>query len=666
MIINILFQFLYLILFFVAIFIGITLPGFLLLKKIKLAYNDKLKDLTIASCLGLVIFTLAAYILAAVHLRFLMYIFFILGTWAAISMREDLLKIRFNIHYKKFFLIVLILGILGQVAINAPSGFPYQDGIYFWSSQGHDGVWHLSLMEQMHANDFPFKNPELEGAKLQNYHFFVDLLMSEFSRLFPFSNLDIYFRFMPTFFSLMLGLSSFIFIKVWGKSELAAIWAMIFVYFAGSFGYLLYIPTHKSLGGEAIFWVSQTQSVLGNPPHAVAFIITTVFLFSFLQYLNSRKFGYFLLCSILGGAVIEFKVYAGVLILGGLMIVSLYELIFKRSVKVLLLFLTTLFISLLIYLPNSANTQDFLIWQPWWFIRTMVVAPDRLNWLDLELRRQTYLSEGNFKRVIQVEAIAFFIFLFGNLGMRFIGFWGIFKQFKENIFERPFNLFFFSITIASFFIPVFFLQKGVVWNVIQFNQYFLLYFSFYASLAVPGILNSAKSIFWKYSISTIIIILAIPTQLGLLWQFYSNLPLSKITYEEISALNFLKSVSNKEDVILSGPFSKYEKDKYKNPPIPIYAWYDTAYISAFSSRKSLISDEEQLTIMGYDISKLLKDREEAFRSSDNKIVNGFLKKYKVKFIYLVWDQKFATDSAYLNADIIFKNKDAKIYKVKNE
>lgn len=666
MIINILFQFLYLALFSVLIFICLTLPGFLLLKKIQLISDDKLKDLTIASVLGLVIFTLAAYILASVHLRFLMYIFPILGIWTAVYLKRDFLKLKFKIHYRSLFLLVLILGILGQVAINAPSGFPYQDGIYFWSSQGHDGVWHLSLMERMHTNDFPFKNPELEGAKLQNYHFFVDLLMSEFSRLFPFSNLDIYFRFMPFVFSLLLGLSSFIFVRAWSKSELAAIWSMIFVYFVGSFGYLLYVPTHKSLGGEAIFWVSQTQSVLGNPPHAAAFIITTTFLFMLLQYLNSRKIGYFLLCSLLGGTVIEFKVYAGVLILGGLLVISSYEVFFKRSVKTLFLFLATLFISLLIYLPNSANSQDFLIWHPWWFIRTMVVAPDRLNWLDLELRRQTYLSEGNFKRVIQVEATAFLIFLFGNLGMRLLGFWAILKQFKENILKEPFNLFFFAVTIASFLIPVFFLQKGVVWNVIQFNQYFLLYFSFYAALAIPGILNLTKSIFGKYLISILIIILAIPTQIGLLWQFYSNQPLSKITYEELSALNFLKSISNKEDVILTGPFNKYERDKYKNPPIPIYAWYDTAYVSAFSSRKSLISDEEQLTIMGYDISNLLKEREEAFKTSDNKIINDFFKKNHVKFIYLVWGQKFATDSAYLNAELIFKNNDAKIYKVKDE
>lgn len=642
--------------------ISFTFIGLPILKKIKLDLEDEIEKFILSTVVGLVLFTLSAYVLAAVNLRFLMWIFPIFGILIGIKLRKEIFAFRPKISYKAYFLAVFIVGVIGQVAVNAPSGLPYKDGIYFWSSHGHDGIWHLALMQEMQKGIFPFQNPELAGYNLQNYHFFVDLLMSEFSRVFHFSNLDIYFRFMPLVFSLLLGLSSFIFVRAWSKSELAGIWAMFFTYFAGSFGYLLYIPTHKSLGGESIFWVSQTQSVLGNPPHAAAFIILTTFLFCLLKYLNTKQFGYFLLCAILGGLVIEFKVYAGVLLLGGLLIIGFYELIFKRLYKTLMLFLATLFIALLIYLPNSTNSQDFLIWEPWWFIRTMVVATDRLNWLDLELRRQTYVSESNWKRVIQLEATAFFIFLLGNLGMRFLGFWTIIKQVRENVFKNSFNLFFLSITVASFFIPVFFLQKGVAWNAIQFNQYFLLLFGFLASLSIPQILNLHKSKLLKITISLLIIVLAVPTQLGLLWQFYSNRALSKVSYNELEALNFLKK--QEKFLVLVAPFNKYERDQYKAPPIPMYAWYDTGYVSAFSGKEILISDEEQVNIMGYRVENLVKERQEAFESTDPNFVNGFLKKYKVDYVYLAWNQKFATESATIDMDLVFDNKDAKIFKVK--
>lgn len=644
-------------------FICFTLPGFAILRRF-LPDLDDLEKLTVASVFGLVIFTLSAYVLAALHLRFLMWAFPIAGLWALIKYKKAFLSASFKVSHKIFFLLVFIIGIVGMVAVNAPSGFPYKEGIYFWSSHGHDGVWHLALMESMKTSVFPFQNPELVGAKLQNYHFFVDLLMSEFSRIFHFSLQDIYFRFMPAVFAIYLGLTGFIFVKAWTKSETAGIWSMVFTYFAGSFGYLLYIPTHKSLGGESIFWVSQTQSVLGNPPHASAFIIITAFLFLLLKYFLNRKRIYFLLCVILGGAIIGFKVYAGALILGGLLLVGISELIFKRIYKTFLLFLSTFFVSLLIYLPNSANSQDFLIWQPWWFIRTMVVATDRLNWLDLELRRQTYIAEHNWKRVIQLETTAFLIFLFGNLGMRFLGFFAVFNKIKQNIFKDSFALFFLTITTAAFFIPVFFLQKGVAWNTIQFNQYFLLFFGFFAAASVTEILSLIRNRILKIIISILIIALAIPTQLGLLWQFYSNPPLSKVSYNELAALEFLKNQKESNTIVLTAPFNKYERDKYKYPPIPIYAWYDTGYVPAFSGKQTLLSDEEQINIMGYDVSQLLQDRAKAFQSADYNEVNNFLKQYRIGYIYLVWDQKFATDSGLLNVDQVFKNKDAAVFKVR--
>lgn len=634
--------------------------GFLTLGSVKNKL-DNLEKFTLATVLGMVIFTLSAYVLAFLNLRFLMYLFPLGGLFGLFWYRSKIFSTRFNFKHKYFFLIVFILGIIGQVAVNAPSGLPYKEGIYFWSSHGHDGVWHLALMEQMHKNQFPFQNPELDGAKLQNYHFFADLLMSEFSRLFPFSNLDIYFRFMPILLSVLMGLTVFIFVRLWSNKELAGIWAMIFTYFCGSFGYLLYIPTHKSLGGESIFWVSQTQSVLGNPPHASAFIILTAFLFVFLKFLKDRNIVYFLLAAILGGSVIEFKVYAGVLILGGLFVMGLSDVLIQKSFQVILLFIATLAITLVIYLPNSANSQDFLIFQPWWFIRTMVVAPDRLNWIDLELRRQTYVAESNWKRVAQLEITAFLIFLFGNLGMRFLGFWVILKQLKDNIFKDSFNLFFLSMTVASFFIPVFFLQKGVAWNSIQFNQYFLLLFGLLAGIASADLLSFSKAKLIKLVFAGTILILAIPTQLGLLWQFYSNPALSKVSSNELEALNFLKK--QPDGIVLTAPFNKYEKEKYKNPPIPIYVWYDTGYVSAFSQKETLISDEEQVDIMGYDVGKLVQERLEAFESADFHKMNSFLQKYKVDFIYLAWDQKIATDSSLINAKVIFDNKDATIFKV---
>lgn len=656
------------ILFLIICFITFTLPAQRLLKIIKFEVVSPIENFFLSTVIGIVGFTLIAYILAALHLRILMYLIPLVGLWSkAPELRSWSLRF-FSLPkltlVPKSLVLIFIIGIIGQVVINAPSGWMYEDGLYFYSSHGHDGVWHLALMEEMKRPIFPFQNPEYAGHQLQNYHFFVDLLMSEMSRLFYFSNLDVYFRFMPVVFSLLLGLGSYLLVTNWTGDKRAGWWAVFFTYFAGSFGFILTLIRDHKLGGESIFWVSQTQSVLGNPPHAAAFVILIAVLILLLKFFRADfKWPVFVLIAVLGGALIEFKVYAGVLLLGGLLVVGLWELMKRRQPKPLYLFGSTLLVAMAIYLPNSSNSQDFLIWQPWWFIRTMVVAGDRLDWLDLELRRQTYIAEHNWKRVIQLETTALLIFMVGNLGMRFLGFLTFIRKIKS-MFSDNFDLCFMAMTTASFLIPVFFLQKGVAWNVIQFEQYFLLLFGFLAAISVNQFLNWIKKVRIRNFITVVIIILALPTQIGLLQQFYGNLPLSKISFGELEGLKYLQDNTSIDDIILTAPFSRYARDSFGLPPVPISSWYETGYVPAFSGRRTLISDHEQLDIMGYQIKSLLTEREQVFKTPDNSLKNDFLKKYQIGYIYLAPKQQFATTSADLQADIVFSNNDVQIYKVR--
>src|SRR3989339_1945446 len=172
---EILFQIVLGLIFLLLALLCFTLPGRLILKKNLQDLND-IEKFTLYSVFGLVVFTLSAYVLAALHLRSLMWVFPALGLGTFIKYKKEILNFELKIIHKFFFLLTFIVGIAGMVAVNALSGFPYRDGIYFWSSHGHDGIWHLALMESMKNPIFPFQNPELCGAKLQNYHFFADLL----------------------------------------------------------------------------------------------------------------------------------------------------------------------------------------------------------------------------------------------------------------------------------------------------------------------------------------------------------------------------------------------------------------------------------------------------------------------------------------------------------
>lgn len=661
-------QIIILTLFLFASVILFTFPGFGIIKVLKIKVTERLALYTLSTVLGLTVFTLVIYALSLLHLKNLILLLMLFGVIAAIKSIPEISLVVNSLKEKLFSLLtlVLILGVLFMTSINAVSGLKFPGGIMFWSAHGHDGIWHVALIEQMIKESFPFSNPEYANHSIQNYHFFIDLLISEISRLLHFSVFDLYFRLMPALLALLTGVSSYIFVKRWSGSNLAGLWSMVFIFFLGNFGYIVTLLKNRSLNGESVFWIPQLFSVQGNPPQAAAVVILTSLTYCILAFLRDREKRYFLPIIIFASAIVEFKVYAGVVVLGALLLIGVYELLLKRNFWSLGLFLATLVPAALISLPNSSKIGDYLIFEPWWFIRTMVVAPDKLDWMNLELSRQTYLSEGNIKRVIQLEMTAFAIFFLGNLGMRIIGLiQGLKMLFLKKIFRDSFDLYFLTMILISLFLPMIFLQKGVAYNIIQISQYSLLLLGFLSARTLGEVFERIRKKWVLMLLSFTVLVMGIPTQLGLLWGFYSNPPNAIISSEQIIGLNFLKNHSLDSDIILTYPHNKYRKDKYIGLPLPINVWSDTGYVPAISSRKTLISDKEQLLIMGYEIDSLFDEREKAFQSQDPRIMNDFLRKYKISYIYLEKEEGFASDSIKLNINLIYNNNDIKIYQVKS-
>jgi hypothetical protein len=172
-----------------------------------------------------------------------------------------------------------------------------------------------------------------------------------------------------------------------------------------------------------------------------------------------------------------------------------------------------------------------------------------------------------------------------------------------------------------------------------------------------------KSRSLKWIIVVLIVIVSVPTQIGLLWQFYSNKPLSKVSYKEIEVLNYLKETSDIESTVLTKDFDMYERDKFAEPPIPIYAWYGTGYVSAFSSRRTLLADTEQVQIMGYPVLDLIEERKKVFETSDPTLVDAFLKKYGVDYVYLSYSENFKAPIDKLSLALVYGNSDGRLYKV---
>lgn len=544
-------------------------------------------------------------------------------------------------------ILVFVIGIIGQLAIIVPSG-TYQNGdLAFWSAHGHDGTWHMALMEEI-KKGYPFQNPIFAGTPLKNYHFFSDVLPAMVSKYTNISNENLYFRIFPFFYSLFLGTSVFYLTKKITKNFSASIWAVIFTYFAGSFGYLIG-------KGESVFWATQIQSSSGNPPQIISNFLFLTAIYYVLLYLDQKEkrlqTKYFLISFILLGTISAFKIYAGVILLGTLSIIGTWNLIFKKDLRLFILSLLSGIMALALYIPNSSNSGSFLIYEPWWYIRTMIVEPSRLNLLDWELRRQTYIYEHNWKRVIWLEGMGFLIFFFGNLGMRFLGLW---EFVKTNAI--------FKVSIAlSLLLPLLFLQKGVASNTAQFLQYFILLFGILSGIAVSKI---PKTI--SYLLFPIIFLLMIPTQVRLFDEFYISeghlrQPFTKISSSELEALNFIKENTDKNSVILTPPYNQYLNLKKQIPDI--WDWFDTSYVSALTSRRTYFDDYEQVDIMGYDYRPRLKIKEIIFNSEKIDEVKSAFKSTNTDILYYpkIVAPKINIESLGLTK--LFENSEVIIWKI---
>jgi hypothetical protein len=615
-----------------------------------------MEKILMGGVVGFVLFTFVSYILIILHIPFLIIPITLLGI---ILISKPLvktvkqLKIKFNLK-TLLVIIVFTLGIAGQLAVISPSGILKNGDLLFWSAHGHDGVWHIALMEEI-KKGYPFQNPVFAGERLVNYHFFSDIAPAMVSKYLPISNMDLYFRIFPFIYSVFLGASAFYLTRKITNSFGASLWATVFTYFAGSFGYIVTYLKNKTIGGESIFWATQPQSSSGNPPQIVSnFLVLAAlyFLITLLQKKNNRSV--FAICVLLFGTISAFKIYAGVVLLGALAVVGIWQLIKDRSFQLILLTLLSGILAAILYFPNASGSASFLIFQPWWYIRTMIVEPSRLNLLDWELRRQTYIYEHNWKRVIFLEGLGFLIFFFGNLGTRFLGLWEFVKMLKNSL-KNNFNLIFILIIFLSFTLPLLFLQKGVASNTSQFLQYFVLLTGILAGIGTSRITGRFKLLI------PLLIILMIPTQVSLLYEFYSRPAFAKISREEILALKFVKENTSEKDVILTPPYNQYLNLGGVTPNI--WDWFDTSYVSALSSRRTYMDDYEQNDIMNYTWRGRMTIKENLFKEPNPNIFKAEVEKTEAQILYFPKAVHPTTDLTKTGLTKIFENSEVEIWKI---
>ncbi|MCX6724710.1 MAG: hypothetical protein NTV20_01250 [Candidatus Shapirobacteria bacterium] len=573
----------------------------------------------------------------------------------------------FRLH--KWLVPIMFFGMVTQSLTIIRSGLLYFYGMGFWGPNGHDGVWHLALINSLarHLNFSTnlfslLQNPILANFNLKNYHFLFDLSVALIHKITYLPTLNLYFQIFPIIFSGFLGILTFLLIKKLTKNNLAACLAVFFAYFGGNFGWIVTLLRGQGLGGESMFWANQSISFSLNLQFFLSLILIIYGFYLYLSYLEKTSKKIFYLLILVFGLIIGIKAYGGIIILFGLGATTFWEFITKKKIKTLKVFFGSLIISLLVFLPNNWASSSLFVFSPLWLPRVMIDAPDRVGWLKLAQARQAYFATGLWFKWWLTEALGLAIFLIGNLGTRIIGLGKIFHWFRNWRKLSSFKILFLACLLPSGLIPLFFVQKGNPWNSIQFFYYFQFIFGLLAGLWLSDFLFK-KKVWLKVFFIIILVLFTLPTTIGDLKNYLGYQSSTKIDFKELEALAFLKE--QPEGIVLTYPHDYQAREKNKGELKPLYIYETTAYVSAFTNKQTFLEDEMNLEIMQVDWRSRRVKIEEFFIIEDEKLATEFLKENKIKYIYLVNGQNFKVQASKIGLKDIFQNRDVKIFRLGN-
>ena len=215
------------------------------------------------------------------------------------------------------------------------------------------------------------------------------------------------------------------------------------------------------------------------------------------------------------------------------------------------------------------------------------------------------------------------------------------------------------IAAISLVLPLLFVQKGNPWNIIQFFYYFLFFAALLAGFQVAKIYRRLPKPF-AFIFLLVFILLTPVSSLATFRSWLYPKPPAYISQEELQALAFL--AQEPAGVVLKHPFAQDLRQKYTDP-YPIFAYADSAYVSAFSKKPVYLEDVEQQIILGTDYQARLAQANRFFVEKDLAWSKDFLQSQDIAYLYLpkVFNLPAAEEEFPMTK--IFENDVVNIYQV---
>lgn len=532
---------------------------------------------------------------------------------------------------------VLLLCLFIQVIPVIRSGINSSYGLGFWNATGHDHIWHLSLINHITPGQ-KIDIPVYSGQSLTNYHPFFNIIIATIAKITTINSSILLFQVFPVVSACLLIYSSYL---------LGGIYLACLNSFATSFGWIITFLRSGSFGGESLFWSMQSASTQINPPYALSLLYITTLLLVLPKKPTKLDIPKIIIVTLLLLAGPLTKAYSIVPLF--LIVISYsYYCYQNRLYQPLIVSTVVIILSVGLFYYLNPTSGSVIQYSPFWFVRSLAESTDRLyipvfaNIMNLPSIDGIY----SLTKVVTIYLLTTTIFLVGNYGYRFLS---LHYLAKETGWQKTASL---AIIPLCTVIPLIFIQSGTPWNTIQFLYYSLFFSNIYLAKYLQ-----------KHRVIAIIVLLS--SLLGNLDSLKNSLgspPPAHISNTEVQALEYLKQ--RKNGTVLTYPYEPTFKSDLVTP-IPLYAYESTAYVAAYSHKKTFVDDYMNLSNSGYPYKSRLQESVTFFKQNNIHQDRGFLLNNQIDYIYLTGKQKeqVKLNEVGLYLIKIFENESSTIYSV---
>jgi hypothetical protein len=628
--------------FFAAIFIALYIPGFLLIRKLKLNF---LNQVVLSIATGLVLLSLQGFLFGYLHLRTAsyFYVFFCLILFIKLLPHN---KIRLAIKHVKFSKpdiitsLIIIVGTFIQLTSVWFNGIKFKDGLYFCCGLP-DTLFHLALTNEL-VNRFPPNEPGISGVTLQNYHFLSNLSVSELIRIFNLPLINTEYQYMTILLSLLLGLSALVLANILELGTIFKRWFVFLIYFAGDILFLLPFLNGKGIN-FGITTLENASSLWISPPRFYSIVIFISALSVFALWLKRKDYLSGLIMAILIGSLAGFKVYVGAIALFGLGVLAI-KYLFQKNFKMLIPIILAFLISFLIYYPVNKSAGG-LIFSGFWRFEDFAVQP-LLGMSALELARRVYLDHKNLLRVLEYDLIFGFLYIFFSAGILILGIIQTRNSLKKLL--TDFNIMAISGLFISCIFGFFFLQKTGGANSSQFLISIYIIGSIYTALAIS---YWTKRVNRKLALILILLIILITSTRVMHDTFFKIQNITNRTgfilnNNKLNSYKYFARLSNNNIVLTSGELGS-----------------DCIFINFIGNKPTFDCNIGAPMDRNVDLSKKIKIKQYIFSNYDAVKRKQLVLTNNISYIYVSNEKQIQDNIKSLGFIKLYQNSSSVIYKV---